>query len=222
MSKYWRMTGSIGLSRPLERAERAELEEIIKENFWDNGEEGTTISEAGDYITFESTINHLPSNIDEHLLPFLDECEISYGGQGDWSNEEWESGFWEVDVDEILLYTWKELYESSREEISELRKKYKDLKEPEATPLPYLLYFWAPWCQPCKHVSPLLDEIAKEFAGKALVHKISTDDNLDLVSKYKVQAIPAIFAINAKGEIKGQVAGVVTKGKLQEMIRDVL
>lgn len=134
MSKYWRMTGSIGLSRSLERAERKSLEKILDDHFHGEVDTKEAIPDSGDYIKFADedgcsmNINHLPSNIEEHLLPFLDECGILYGGEGTWANEEWDSGFWEIDVDEIAMYDWEELYNDQKEELKELRKKYRELK----------------------------------------------------------------------------------------------
>jgi len=64
---------------------------------------------------------------------------------------------------------------------------------------PVIVDFWAPWCGPCKMVAPVLDKIAKEYAGKLLVAKVNTDENPDWAGKYHVQGIPTmLFVANGK------------------------
>jgi len=75
---------------------------------------------------------------------------------------------------------------------------------------PVLVDFWAPWCGPCKMLSPLLDEIAAEQAGKVKIVKVNLDENQDLAQRYNVQAIPTLLYF-AGGEVRQQSLGLVSK-----------
>ena len=57
---------------------------------------------------------------------------------------------------------------------------------------PVLVDFWAPWCGPCRMLSPIVEELSKEFDGKVTVAKLNTDDNPNVAVKYNISAIPTI------------------------------
>jgi thioredoxin 1 len=76
-----------------------------------------------------------------------------------------------------------------------------------------LVDFWAPWCGPCKMISPVLDEIAKEKAGAVKVAKVNIDDNQSLSVKYNVRAIPALLFFK-NGQLRDQVIGMTSKKDL--------
>ncbi len=61
------------------------------------------------------------------------------------------------------------------------------------SPVPVLVDFWAPWCGPCRAVSPTIDAISAEFAGKLKVVKINTDECMDVPVNYNVRSIPMIM-----------------------------
>ena len=59
--------------------------------------------------------------------------------------------------------------------------------------LPVLVDFWAPWCNPCKMLGPVIDEIADEVDGKALVCKVNIDEEQNLAQEYRVMSIPTLL-----------------------------
>ncbi|MBA4378289.1 MAG: thioredoxin [Gemmatimonas sp.] len=59
--------------------------------------------------------------------------------------------------------------------------------------LPVMVDFWAPWCGPCKLLTPTIEELARDYAGKAKVVKVNVDDNQDLATKYGIRGIPTVM-----------------------------
>jgi thioredoxin 1 len=78
---------------------------------------------------------------------------------------------------------------------------------------PVIVDFWAEWCGPCKMISPLLDEIAREKAGSVKVAKVNVDENQSLSLKYNIRAIPALLFFK-NGQLRDQVTGVASKKDL--------
>jgi thioredoxin 1 len=78
---------------------------------------------------------------------------------------------------------------------------------------PVIVDFWAEWCGPCKMISPLLDEIAREKAGSVKVAKVNVDENQSLSLKYNIRAIPALLFFK-DGQLRDQVTGVASKKDL--------
>src|ERR1700716_4199714 len=77
--------------------------------------------------------------------------------------------------------------------------------------------FWAEWCGPCKMISPLLDEIAREKAGSVKVAKVNVDENQSFSLKYNIRAIPALLFFK-NGQLRDQVTGVTSKKDLLNRI----
>jgi thioredoxin 1 len=83
--------------------------------------------------------------------------------------------------------------------------------------LPVLVDFWAPWCGPCRMVSPLVDELAEELTGKLKVVKVNTDENQEIAVKYGIRSIPTL-GIFKNGEIIDGVIGAVPKQTIKEKL----
>ena len=87
--------------------------------------------------------------------------------------------------------------------------------------LPVLIDFWAPWCGPCKAIGPVVDELAKEYAGKLKVVKMNVDDNPQTPSKYGVRGIPNLILFKG-GQVKDQIVGAVPKSQLIKAVTQVV
>ena len=87
----------------------------------------------------------------------------------------------------------------------------------KASDVPVLVDFWAEWCGPCKMISPVLEEIAEEQAGKIQIVKLNIDDNLDVTRRFDVMSIPTLILFK-DGEPQLRLIGAKPKGALLEEI----
>ena len=76
-----------------------------------------------------------------------------------------------------------------------------------------LVDFWAPWCGPCRKISPIVDEIADEFEGKVKITKVNIDNNLKLAQEYSLSGIPSIL-IFKNGEAVERLVGLMQKSAI--------
>jgi thioredoxin 1 len=81
--------------------------------------------------------------------------------------------------------------------------------------------FWAAWCGPCRMISPTVEELAKEYAGKIKVMKLNTDENSEIASRYKIMGIPTIMFFK-DGAKRDHIVGVVPKQQLKTKIDSLL
>jgi len=89
------------------------------------------------------------------------------------------------------------------------------------SPLPVLADFFAEWCGPCKRVAPVLEEIAKDYAGKIKVAKIDVDKAGAAASSYGVMSVPTLIIFN-NGKALSQSAGAMSKLELKNKLSETL
>ncbi len=86
---------------------------------------------------------------------------------------------------------------------------------------PLLVDFWAEWCGPCKMISPILEEIASEHAGKIRVCKLNVDDNIGVARRFEVLSIPTLILFK-DGEAQLRLVGAKGKGQLVQELQAFL
>ncbi|WP_299327722.1 thioredoxin [uncultured Helicobacter sp.] len=84
-----------------------------------------------------------------------------------------------------------------------------------------LVDFWATWCGPCRMLSPVIDELAGEFEGRAAICKVNTDQEQELSAKFGIRSIPTILFMK-NGEIVDQIVGATSKAVLADKINALL
>ena len=80
---------------------------------------------------------------------------------------------------------------------------------------------WAPWCGPCRAISPIIDELAKELTSKIVFAKLNTDENQETAIKYHIMAIPTLLVFQ-NGELKDQIVGLLPKDQLVTKLKSYI
>ena len=86
---------------------------------------------------------------------------------------------------------------------------------------PAVIDFYATWCGPCKMMSPILDEISKEYEGKINVYKVNVDKEADLASVFGIRSIPSLLFVPMKKE-PSMVQGAMPRNELKKLVDDIL
>ena len=89
------------------------------------------------------------------------------------------------------------------------------------SPTPVLVDFWAEWCGPCRAMSPYVDKLAQELAGKLKVVKLNTQDNMEVPARYGINSIPTFLLIKG-GDVAHQIVGSMPYEKFKQAIQSKL
>ncbi len=82
---------------------------------------------------------------------------------------------------------------------------------------PVLVDFWATWCRPCLHIAPFVEEVAKEFEGRAKVYKLDVDADGDIATNYGIMSIPALFVFKNGAVVESEV-GALSKEAIAALL----
>jgi len=134
------------------------------------------------------------------------------------------------DSDEISAIMKKKLekYQEKLKLMNELKKINKPLNltdsnfELEKSKYDLLVVdFWAVWCGPCRMVSPIIEQLAEQYAGKIVFGKVNVDENPLLSQRFNIQSIPTLMILK-KGEIIDTMIGALPKGQIENKIKQCI
>jgi thioredoxin 1 len=83
---------------------------------------------------------------------------------------------------------------------------------------PVMVDFWADWCRPCHMLTPTVEEIAREHAGKLKVVKLNVDENINAAGKFNIRGIPTLLVFKG-GQVADQIVGAVPKEQIEKVLQ---
>jgi thioredoxin len=94
-------------------------------------------------------------------------------------------------------------------------------KEVLKSDIPVLVDFWAVWCGPCKAIAPAVEELAKQYKGKAKIAKMDVDEHQQVPQQYGIRSIPTLLVFKG-GRVVDTIVGAVPKSKLEDSLKKAI
>lgn len=96
-----------------------------------------------------------------------------------------------------------------------------NFEELTASGKPMVIDFWATWCGPCKKIGPIVESLAAEYEGQAIIGKCDVEENDDLASRFGIRNVPTVLFIK-NGEVVEKQVGAAPKTTLEEKLKTIL